>query len=108
MEHLSARTYIKTQSSSWSANIRHYIPKPFLKTICYSVFNYHLIYACQTWAQSKTELFNKTKKIQDKALHIINFLPNTAPVSKIYKTSKNLKLSDYISLQKCLTSGKLL
>ena len=58
-----------------------------------------MIYACQTWGQSKTELFSKIQKLQDKALCIIKFLPNTAPVSEIYKTSKILKLLDYISLQ---------
>ena len=85
------------------SKIRHYTPKPLLRTIYYSLFNSHLIYACQTWGQSKTELFNKIQQLQDKALRIINFLPHTVPVSEIYKTSKILKLSDYIiSLQKAL------
>ena len=84
------------------SKIRHYTPKSLLRTIYYSLFNSHLIYACQTWGQSKTELFNKIQKLQDKALRIINFIPNTASVSEIYKTSKILKLSDYISLQNTL------
>ena len=79
------------------SKIRHYTPKPVLKTIYYSLFNSHLIYACQTWGQSKTELFKKIQKLQDNAVHIINFLPNTALVSEIYKTTKILKFSDYIS-----------
>ena len=41
----------------------------------------------------KKELFNKIQKPQDKALDIINFPPNTALVSEIYKTSKIIKLS---------------
>ena len=49
--------------------------------------------------QSKTELFKKSQKLQDKALRITKILPNTAPVSEMYKTSKILKLSDHISLQ---------
>ena len=61
-----------------------------------------MIYACQIWGQSKTEPFNKIQKLEDKALCMINFLPNTAPVSEIYKTSKILKLLDYISLQNAL------
>ena len=82
--------------------IRHYTPKPLPRTIYYSLFNSHLIYACQTWRQSKTEIFNKIQKLLDKALRIINFLPNTAPVCEIYKTSKILKISDYIPLQNVL------
>ena len=54
------------------------------------------------WGQSKTELFKKIQKLQDKAVCIINFLPNTTLVSEIYKTTKILKLSDYISLQNAL------
>ena len=50
-------------------------------------------------ATIQTELFKKNQTLQDKALRIIKILPNTVPVSEIYKTSKILKLSDYISLQ---------
>ena len=84
------------------SKIRHYVPKPLLETIYYSPFNSHLIYACQTWGQSKTEHFDEIQSLQNKALRIINSLPNTVPVSKIYKTSKILKLFDYISLQNAL------
>ena len=79
------------QAVSLLSKIRHYTPKPLLRTIYYSLFNSHLIYACQTWGQSKTELFKKIQKLQDKAVHIINFLPNTALFSEIYKTHKNFK-----------------
>ena len=61
--------------------------------------------------QSKTELFNKIQNLQDKALRIINSLPNTAPVSEIYKILKAwqiLKLSGYLHLiAKCFTNEKL-
>ena len=41
---------------------------------------------------------SNSRKLQKKALQIINFLPKTAPVKEIYKNSKILKISDYISL----------
>ena len=41
------------------SKIRHYAPESFLRIIYYSLFNFHLMYACQTWGQSKTKLFNK-------------------------------------------------
>ena len=50
------------------SNIRHYGPKFLLKTICFSLFNSHLIYACQIWGQSKTKLFQEIEKLQDKAI----------------------------------------
>ena len=41
------------------SKIRHYTPESLLRTIYYSLFNFYLVYACQTWGQSKTKLFNK-------------------------------------------------
>ena len=68
----------------------------------YSLFNSHLIYACQIWGQTKTDLFRKIENLQDKALRIINFLPNRTPTNDAYENSKILKLQDYISLQNAL------
>ena len=84
------------------SKIIHCALKPLLRTIYDSPFNSHLIYACQTWGQSKPEHFDKIQNLQDKALRIMNSLWNTVPVSKICKTSKILKLFDYISLQNAL------
>ena len=66
------------------AKIRHYTPKYLLKTIYihYSLFNSHLIYAGQIWGQSKSDHFRKLAELQDKALRIINFLPDTAPLKE--------------------------
>ena len=89
------------------STIRHYTPKPLLRTIYYSPFNSHMIYLCQTWGQSKTGLFNKIEKLQDKALRIINFQPNTTPVSEIYKTPKNSKTVWLHLISKCFTREKL-
>ena len=54
------------------SKIRHYAPKFLLKTICYSLFNSHLIYACQVWSQNK-KFLKKLSTLQDKAIRIINF-----------------------------------
>ena len=66
------------------AKIHHYTPKSLLKITYYLIFNSHLIYACQIWRQTKSNLFKKVQKLQEKTLQIINFLPNTALVNKIY------------------------
>ena len=64
--------------------IRHHTPKYILKTIYFSLFNSHLIYASQIWGQSKSDHFRKLVQLQDKALTIINFLPDTALLIYIY------------------------
>ena len=83
--------------------VRHYMPKFLLKTIYYSFFNSHLIYASQIWGQIKTKLFQEVMKLQNKALRIINFLPfNSSNINKTYNDLKVLKLPDFISLQNSL------
>ena len=73
-----------------------------LKTTNFSLFNSHLIYACQIWGQSKTKLFQVIEKLQDKAICIISFLAKGASVKEAYSTLKTLKIRDFISLQNVL------
>ena len=79
------------------AKIRHYTPKFSLKGIYYSLFNLHLIYGCQVWGQRQIEsqLLKTIDTLQDKAICIINFLPNETPVQNIYKKDKII-IKDYI------------
>ena len=56
------------------SKIRHYVPKHLLKTIYNSIFNSHLIYACEIWGQEQnSRLFKNLTKLQEKALRIIHF-----------------------------------
>ena len=77
--------------------IKHYVPKFLLKTPYYAIFHSHLIYACQIWGQSSNTL-NKIQPLQDKAVRIINFKPDSLNVGELYKRYKILKVSDYIKL----------
>ena len=83
------------------SKVRHYTPKFLLKTIYYSLFNSHLIYASQICGQTKRKLFQEVVKLQNKAIRIINFLPfNSFNINKTYNDDlKILKLTDFISLQ---------
>ena len=78
-------------------------PKFLLKTIYYSLFNSHLIYAGQILGQTKTKLFQEVVKLQNKAIRIINFLPfNSSNIKKTYNDLKIFKLPDFISSQNSL------
>ena len=74
-----------------------YIPKFLLKTIYYSIFNSHLIYACQeVWVQNENCL-KKLSSIQNKAIRIINFKQQDFPVNELsYNANGILKIKDYI------------
>ena len=67
-----------------------------------------MIYACQVWGQENSALLQKIENLQDKALRIINFLPNNYPISETYKKLNILKLRDFIKLQNTLFVKKCL
>ena len=53
-----------------------------LKALYYSLFKSHLIYGCQVWGQYQGTEYKKIETLQEKAIRIMKFLPNNAPVSK--------------------------
>ena len=80
---------------------RHYAPKFLSKTIYYSLFNSHLIYACQVLGQNKKYL-EQLPALQNKAIRITNFKQSNHPVDELYNTNGILKMKDYIDLLNCL------
>ena len=72
------------------------------QTLYYSLFNSHLTYGCQIWGQYQGTEFKKIETLQEKAIRIIKFLPNNAPVSKEMHKLRILKLKDFITLQNIL------
>ena len=80
------------------SKIRHYVPKHFLQTLYYSLFNSHLIYACEIWGQNQTNhLFKKLLLLHKKAIRITNFQSQTSFSNNLFKENRILKISDYIN-----------
>ena len=74
-----------------------------LRTIYYSIFNSHLIYACEIWGQNQNNLqFTKLTKLQNKALKVINFQSSDSPTGPLYQENKVLKISDFINYKNAL------
>ena len=85
------------------AKIRHYVPKYLLRTIYYSLFNSHLIYACEIWGQNQNNVFfRKISELQKKSLRLINFKCYNAPTDPLFKDNKILKISDFIAYKNVL------
>ena len=85
------------------SKIRHYVPKHLLKTIYFSTFNSHLIYAYETWGQNQnSQHFTNLLKLQEKALQIINFQPPTATTNHLFLETKILKIADFIKYRYAL------
>ena len=74
-----------------------------LRTIYYSIFNSHLIYACEIWGQNQNNLpFTKLTKLQNKALKVINCLSSDSPTGPLYQENKVLKIADFINYKNAL------
>ena len=82
------------------SKIRHYIPKFLLRALYFTLFNSHLIYACQVWGQDPLYL-RRLSILQNKALRIINFKAYDYPTNDLYHESKILNIEDYIKLLNC-------
>ena len=82
-QHLNWNEHIKniipklTRAIGTLSNIYHYVPKLFLQTINHSIFNSHVIYACQVWGQNENCL-KKLSSLQNKAIRIINLNNKTS------------------------------
>ena len=82
---------------------RHHVPKHLLGTLYYSLFNSHLIYACEIWGQNQTnQLFKRLLLLQEKAIRIINFQPHKSSSNNLFKENRILKISDYINYKHAL------
>ena len=69
-----------------------------LKIIYQSIFNSHLIYACEILEQNQTMCyFKKLLYFQEKAFRIIAFRPQTLPSDCVFKENEILKISDILS-----------
>ena len=95
--HLNALNLKLNKVFDLLCKIKHYVPTFSLKTLYFTIFHSHLIYACQIWGQNINTL-NKIEALQDKAVQIINFRANNYDVGELYKNDKILSISDYIKL----------
>ena len=66
------------------SKVRYYVPKHLLGTIYHSIFNSHSIYACEIWGQNQRNCYFKNLlHLQEKALRMTDFKPQTSPSSDI-------------------------
>ena len=69
--------------------------------VYYGIFSSILLYGSQIWGQQNS-IVKKLQVLQNKALRIIHFKPPRTSATPLFKTSKILKVADYVSLQNFL------
>ena len=69
--------------------------------VYYGIFSSILLYGSQIWGQQNS-IVKKLQVLQNKALRIIHFKPPRTSATPLFKTSRILKVADYVSLQNLL------
>ena len=100
--HLNIKKYKLNRANGVLAKLSHHVPNDLPKTIYYSVFNSHMIYACQVWGQSKNRLLTQIEKSQNKVLRLLNFKHFMESSNPMYKEMRILKLEDVVLQNNCL------
>ena len=98
LELISDKTKKESRSVSLLLKFRYYIRKYLLRSIYHSIFNSHLIYACEIWGQIQTNCyFEKLLQLKEKGLRIINFKPQKTPSNCIFKENKILRILGFVN-----------
>ena len=72
------------------SKIRHLLPKHLLRTLYYSLFNSHLIYACKIWGEIQTNQLSKRLLLfQEKSFGLIYFQSQISPSINRFKEKKD-------------------
>ena len=76
--------------------MRHYVPQDTLISIYFSLFNSHISYCPQIWAQSQNLHTNRVYVLQKRALRIITFSDFNASSSPLFLRLGILNFFDFI------------
>ena len=66
-------TFKLNKANTFLAKIRSHVDTKLLKTLYSAIFESHLRYGCQLYAQIRTQMMDITVKIRNKTFTIINF-----------------------------------
>ena len=84
------------------SKIRYYVPKQTLRSLYFSLFHCHLIYAPQLWAQLQNIHSNKIFILQKKAMRIMDNADRRAHTDPLFYDYKILKLFDHVKMENAL------
>lgn len=80
------------------SKLRYYVPPTTLFCIYNSLFDSHLRYACQIWAQNINNNTSRIFKLQKRCLKLLTFSNFNSPSSPLFLQLKILKLCDLVKL----------
>ena len=94
-----------SRGNSLLYTIRNYVNKHVVRTIYFSIFEFHINYANLIWGQNLYAV-SRIVILQKKALRIMNFQFRDSHSSLLFKSNHILKLEDKILIEKILFINK--
>ena len=83
------------------SKIRYYVSGETLHMVYHGIFPSLMIYGSQIWGQHNA-VAKRLQVLQNRALRIMHFRPPRTSATPLFKTSKILKINDFINLQNFL------
>ena len=96
--HISELTKKLHRATAILSKVRHYVSKPTLKSLYFSLFQSHLNYGCLVWGFAQKSLVNKILRIQKRAIRLITFSDYKCNTSRLFRELSILKINDHILL----------
>ena len=89
------------------SKLRHFLPQPTMIQIYHALFQSHLNYSLQVWAQNLPKT-NRLQKLQKSALRLITFSAPFTPSLPIFRQLKISNINDLVFLCNIKTVSKTL
>ena len=91
-----------TRAIGMLKKIRHYVKVNTLRSIYFSIFSSLMTYSVIIWGQNTILQFRRIEKLQNKAIKTINFASFRESPLVSFKSTKVLRIQDYVKLQNFL------
>ena len=100
--HLNELTKKLSRANSMLCKVRHFVDKPTLRSIYFSIFSSHLTYGSLIWGQKGSPNRVQIESLQKSAIRIMSFSPFRSHTASLFPELAILKFKDHITLMDCM------
>ena len=79
--------------------LKNLFPSCILKKLCFAFFHLHLLYCFIIWSATYKSYLQPSRKLQNKAMRVINDMQWSSNSDPLFRKNKTLKLEDLVKLE---------
>jgi len=87
--------------------VKHFLPKQYMKTLCYSLIHSHLSYGSLVWRNVTQLALPQTILLQKRAIRLINNAKYNSHTDLLFRSSRIVKLAESVEYQAALLAFDL-